>query len=211
MTTKTKWVLRTTAGFALLVIFAYALAGVYAEWQTRQIRKDGESFLIELRDLRPGKAQLSDVERLARMHKRFLVRGRYYKGNCSHFDFQYNNGPLFRLHLATRTSLYATVCIGNNDTVLSIGVILICEPWSFRQRLNYVAHLEDWAPGYYYPEYPVFSRDATPLGVFVAMTPGATPEQVREAYAFNLACLDKIGGCHSNKELFRGPWSSPPE
>ena len=201
---KRRRILRTMLSVVVLLVVLYSALGVYAKWRAYKTRKNAEIFLGEVQNLRPGKATLADVERLARMQNQFLMKGSHYWDKCAlNFDFQYDNALLSHLYLATPTSLTAYLCVGDG-TLRFTGVSLVSLPRSPPGVLGQ-ASLSDWSVRGD-PENRTFRRVLTNLAVFVALRPGATPEQIRQAYSFNLKCLDKIGGCHSNAELFFGPW-----
>jgi hypothetical protein len=100
-----KRIVRVTGKAALLLVAAYSALSLYAKGRADQTRKNAEVLLGEVRNLRPGKAMLAHVERLARIDHRYLMKEHHYWDTCSrNFDFLCDNGLLFSLRLATRTS-----------------------------------------------------------------------------------------------------------
>lgn len=51
-----------------------------------------------------------------------------------------------------------------------------------------------------------FGADGKPGRTVVTMAPGVSPRQRARARAFNLACLTRIGGCRTSRDLLPGVW-----
>ncbi len=48
--------------------------------------------------------------------------------------------------------------------------------------------------------------DSQPWQAMVLLTPQATPSERKAAFAFNLNCLSKLGGCKDSKDLLPSAW-----
>ncbi|MBZ5672520.1 MAG: hypothetical protein LAO04_22700 [Acidobacteriia bacterium] len=191
-------------GVAVLLGTLFSALGVYAKWRAYQARQNAEILLGELRDLRPGKATIADAERLARIQNRFLRKGSpSWNGNVQHFDFWYDNALLFRLHLAPRV-VFAVRLDVYHGSLSFTGVNLSSGPYPSPR--HYGASLLEFSKKNDLDD-RVYSLSQT-KGITVRLYPGATLEQRAQAYSFNLKCLDKIGGCHDDKELLPGPWQT---
>jgi hypothetical protein len=200
----TRRLIRTIAYVLFLIAgVVYASLGTYARWKAYETRKNAEILLSEVRKLRPGEATIADVERVARIQNRFLMKGSpSQRGNVQYFDFRYDNGLLSQLCLAPRTVFGGRLQVVESKLDVSMMGMnagkfphyYSADSWDFTQE-SY--------PGD--PGYRLIHRDQW---VSVRLMPSATAEQRRRAYSFNLKCLDKIGGCHDAKELLPGPWET---
>ena len=200
MRVEKKRIVGTTVSVVLFLVASYFALGVYAKWNAYQARKNAEVLLVEVRDLRPGKATLADVERVARIQNRFLEKGSpSQRGNVQYFGFRYDNGLLSQLRLAPRTVFGVGLQVVDSKydgSIIGMAAGKIphyysVDSWDFTQE-SYPGD-----PGYWFK-----CRDQR---VSVRLLSSATPEQRRQAYSFDLNCLDKIGGCHDAKELLPGP------
>ena len=194
---KVAYVLLAVAGFA------YASLGMYAWRKAHQERKDAEILLSEVRRLSPGESPAAVAEAIVHRHKAFLMKndpsGRE---NVQYFDFKYDNGLLSRLYLAPYATFGVRLqIVDRNFDVSFVGIA------SANFRHYYTADLSDFPrqalPGK--PGYHLTNRDNW---ISIYLKPSATQEQRKQAYSFNLNCLDKIGGCHDEKELLPGPWKT---
>jgi hypothetical protein len=194
-----------TGAYALLLVAAlvYALLGIHAWSKAHQARKDAEILLSEVRRLSPGESPAAVAEAIVHRHKAFLMKndpsGRE---NVQYFDFKYDNGLLSRLYLAPYATFGVRLqIVDRNFDVSFVGIA------SANFRHYYTADLSDFPrqalPGK--PGYHLTNRDNW---ISIYLKPSATQEQRKQAYSFNLKCLDKIGGCHDEKELLPGPWQT---
>jgi hypothetical protein len=200
----TRRLIRTIAYVLFLIAgVVYASLGTYARWKAYETRKNAEILLSEVRKLRPGEATIADVERVARIQNRFLMKGSpSQRGNVQYFDFRYDNGLLSQLCLAPRTDFGVRLQVVDSKYGGSIiGMAAGKFPY------HYSANLSDFSQQSY-PGDPGYRFGRRDRFVFVHLLSSATPEQRKQAYSFDLKCLDKIGGCHDAKELLPGPWET---
>jgi len=70
-----KRALRIALGVLLAGGIVYACLGAYAKWEAYRARENAAILLSEVRKLRPGESTFADIERLARLHNHFLMKG----------------------------------------------------------------------------------------------------------------------------------------
>jgi hypothetical protein len=189
------------AAYAVVTIacLAYACLGAYAWWGAHEVRKDAESLLSEIRAMRPGSTPIADVESLVRTHKKFLMKEQPSgRENVRYFDFEYRNGLLSRLYLAPQVIFGVRLQVVNATLdVTNVGIASL----SFRRYCE--VHMFDF-PEQSTPTGPAYRVTHHDGSISIHLNPDATPEQREEAYAFNLKCLDRIGGCRGETELWLG-------
>ena len=202
-----KQAVRTIAYFLLLLAgLVYASLGTYGWWKAHLARTDAEILLSEVNKLRLGEATIADVESLARKHKSFLMKGSpSRRGKAQSFDFRYDNRLLRKLRLAPEAIFGISLqFVDGSLDVISVGFEsgISSAPYFYRASV--------WEfPQEAYPGDPGFRLARGDEWISIRLKPSATPEQRKQAYSFNLKCLDKIGGCHDEKELWSGPWETP--
>ena len=124
--------------------------------------------------------------------------------NTQHFSFGYDNALLSRLYLAP------LVCFSIDFQVNNQKLDLIDLEMSSGEAPPHRYQVQVWEfPERQYPEQPGSSLTYHDQAFSVTLTPYSTPERRKQAYSFNLKCLDKIGGCRDEKELLPGPWETP--
>lgn len=190
----------------LLAVLA-ALAGFAAHLAARDAQRRAQAFLRDFASLDPCTMSFDDARRFTEDHRVSLWEGVGPYGHfldlesgtlppgCTsdHCDFRFSfqNIWLHRLLLAPLTELGAEIQVrgGKVDSTnvgLLVGprgaVALTVQDCSGRQKTA--------IPG---------RRD--PLITLVEIAPTATPAQHRGAFAFNLTCLSKIGGCKNSYQL----------
>jgi hypothetical protein len=177
------------------------VVGAYAKWRAHESRTNAEITLRRVRSLRPGDASLVDVEALARIQNRFLkVEFVPQKHHARYFDFRYDNALLSRLHLAPPVVFTVRLFV-QGGSLAATGASLDCGPYpslnhhgASLQELSRKDDLEDRK----------YDLTQSNLGIIVRLWHGATQDQVRRAYAFNLSYLDRIGTCQSDNDLWLG-------
>ena len=191
------------AYFVVVTGFVSTSLAAYAKWKAYRARKDAEILLCAASKLRPGEATIADAEGLARSHSSFFMKGSPSRRmSALYFDFWYDNRLLWKLHLAPRVvfSIHLQVVDRSLDAV-NVALDSDLSTYPHFYRASVWAFTQDAYPGD--PGYILARRDQW---TSIRLKPSATPEQRKKAYSFNLKCLDKLGGCHDEKELFPGPW-----
>ena len=186
-----------------LVFTLVTMAIVAADLSARRTRRIAEKFLTEFTALKIGESTFEDARMLA---DRF--NGQAYPVNGSEtgsppdlqYAFGFENTWLHRLHIAVPTILLANVTVGNGR-VTGRG---------FRYGSVTPSRDSEFGVSDGRGEGPPFEiRHYRGRGYWmIYLTPAASPEQRRLAYALNLECLSKLGGCKLKQELLPALWQN---
>jgi hypothetical protein len=133
------------------------------------------------------------------------------KSRCR-FSIAISNTPLFQLHLAPRTELFADLQVeGNRVTRIAVGLMSLNKEKGEDFELAVDVSDEFCYPCYdgqqpYSTRFGWDYRSQRPFGLMVRLTPASTPAQRHSAYDLNLACLTRFGGCKDARALSPELW-----
>jgi hypothetical protein len=206
---------------ALTLMLSFACV-VIALWASANRRK-AKHLLAEVQDPRWASATFEDARNLSEKYgghavghgldaaltpEDYPTNFGCNKSRCR-FSIAISNTPLFQLHLAPRTRLFAGLQV-DGDRVTSTAVGLM----SLKPEKG--EELVDVANEFCYPCYDGqqpysagFSwdyRSQRPMALMVHLTPASTAAQRRSAYDLNLACLTTLGGCNDARALLPELW-----
>jgi hypothetical protein len=192
-------------GYALVFAgFVYTSLTAYAWWKAHSAERDAMILLSEVRKLTPGEATTADVESLARNHSSFFVKGSPSRSlNALYYDFLYDNWLLWKLRVMPRVVFSIRLQVVDRR----LDVIMVDIDSGLFPRPRYSATVFDFQQADY-PGDPGYNLVRRNHWISIRLKPTATPDQRKQAYSFNLKCLDRIGGCYDEKELLPGPWQT---
>jgi hypothetical protein len=182
----------------LLVLLPLAcIAGIGS--RVIHVRNKAEEFLRDATALQLRLATQGQVQRLMERSGGHIEPSTCDSKGCAYF-VRFENSWLRMLHLAPRTQFTAT--LGMVDGVLGYRRVFLT---SGNTSSEFGAFVQEWLISPKGPEAfhvsGAFVGSGTPYRVFIDLTPDATPEQHRAAYALNLECLSKFGGCENARQL----------
>jgi hypothetical protein len=173
-------------------------------------RSHAARLMRELKDVEVSQTRFRAVEALARQYGDDAA---CVGDNCL---FQFQNVWLHRLRLAPRTEF--TVMVrrhgsADEDGGGEVGVLdmaMLVSPdgnsgGAIASALVFEHMVGDGAP---WNASITLDANGRPVRTVVEFSPQASLGHRREARSFNLACLTKVGGCKSSRELLRGVWDS---
>jgi len=200
---------RSHTALALVVATAVSLAlaagGVFAALRAaRRTASEAGRFVKDFIALEPGRSTFDDAVRVAKAYQnrwegiptdQGLPSGCNW-GRCD-LAFIFENSWLHHLRLAPPTALYASVHI--SEGVVTSHYVLFGsagEKMPFFEVM--VTESRTVPPG---EARRVRTLKRNTWQEVIELTPDATVSQREQAYAFNLSCLSKIGGCRTRDEL----------
>jgi len=194
---------RISAAVLTLVVVCGAIAGV----ATIATRRQAEAFLSELRSTQLGAGGYERVKEIATRFRKDVAES---GGTCSQSDctltVSFENTWLRRLHVATWTKFGATLLVRNGQLYhISTGMTLYT-----RERVIGAETILSEKTQSSVPTFRVITKrwggDNQPWQAIVELTPQATQRERETAFAFNLGCLDKLGGCKDSSDLLPPAW-----
>ena len=173
-------------------------------------RSHAARLLRELKDVQVSQTQFRAVEALAQQYGDDAA---CVADNCL---FQFQNTWLHRLRLAPRTEFTVMVRrhLNPGDTgggqVGILDLAMLVSPngdggGAIASALVFEHMTGDGAP---WNASITLDPGGRAVRTVVELSPQASLGHRREARSFNLACLTKLGGCKSSRELLRGVWDS---
>jgi hypothetical protein len=197
----------TAAAAICLALLAIAFAQAY------RARAFGNEFLADVRNLRVGQSTYQDA---LRVQAKYRSRWSSELGDCDQnlcdMAFSAGNEWLYRLGLVP-----GAIFIGGLRVRQGVLVRIIV---SYQSNSHYDANTEETVAGPGGSAYEVggkkIASERTYSYVWARITSAATPGEPEKGYAYNLACLTKLGGCKdANKILpilpsLTGAEQSPP-
>ncbi|MGN6592476.1 MAG: hypothetical protein ACTHJX_06230 [Terriglobales bacterium] len=173
-------------------------------------RSHAARLMRELKDVEVSQTQFHAVEALAQQYGDDAA---CVGDNCL---FQFQNVWLHRLRLAPRTEFTVMVrrhgdpgdAGGGQVGVLDMAMLVSPNGDSggaIASALVFEHMAGDGAP---WNASITLDAHGRPVRTVVELSPQASLGHRREARSFNLACLTKVGGCKSSRELLRGVWDS---
>jgi hypothetical protein len=191
----------TTFGAAtilLLILLACALVAYHA-------RAMAHGFLSDVRNLRIGQSTLDDV---LRIRTNYESRSTVESNGCDQIlcilDFAFDNRWLFHFGLAPGSMFTGSLTV-RRGMLVRVRISLLSNPQNdaATEEVPAAPDLSAYEVGG-----KKFNLSHTYSYVWVRITSAATSDERQKAYAFNLACLTKWGGCKDSNELlpiFKGP------
>jgi hypothetical protein len=189
-----KIALTILGGAALL--FSILLACAFG--QAYRARAEGESFLSDVRGLRVGQSTYDDVLRIQTKHKSYssVVGNRCDRDLCN-VDFLSGNKWLYELGLVPGAIFTGGLDVrGGVLTRISVGVHLNPQGGATTDEIP-----ADPSVSPYEVHGRNFYQSETYFFISVFITSAASEDERQKAYAFNLACLTKLGGCKDANEI----------
>jgi hypothetical protein len=189
----------------LVVVCMVGIAG-----QVTHIRKRAEEFLREASALRLRVTTAKQIEELVGRYGGHVEPSTCSSRGCGYF-FSFDNGWLHRLHLAPRTSFTCTLAV--SDGVLDYRRVFLTSGNTSAVFGAFIDERLSSPPGIPEPFHASLQTEGSGARwrVHVDMTADATSEQHKMAYAVNLGCLSKLGGCSDAQELLPSvDWGSMP-
>jgi len=188
-----KIALTILGGAALLfsILLTCALGQAY------RARAEGDAFLSDVRGLRVGQSTYDDVLRIQTKYKSYSsVEGNRCDRDLCDVDFLSGNKWLYELGLVPGAMFTGGVRVrGGVLTRISVG---------FLSAPPYGAATEEIPADPSVSPYEVHGRvysSETYAFISVRITSAASEDERQKAYAYNLACLTKLGGCKNANEI----------
>jgi hypothetical protein len=192
--TRRKIVPAIFGGAALLfsILLACALGQAY------RARANGDEFLSDVRKLRVGQSTYDNVLRIQTNYKsRSSVEGNGCDRNLCILDFSFENRWLYHFGLVPGSRFTGSLTV-RRGILVKVSLSLLSNP-------RYDAATEETLADPNVSAYEVggkkFNMGQAYSYVWAHITSDASEDQREKAYAFNLACLTKWGGCKDGNEL----------
>ena len=182
-----------------LAVLSVLVLAVIAAVVTHQPTRNAQRFMKDLMHLEVGKSSFTDALDLSKRYGGIEWKVNDSPEKCTpercYLAFPFENTWLHRLHLAPRIVLMAIVGVENGQVRSRlVGFASATRTPSIEVFANERLAFSSGEA------YRIVSYSAVPrLGI--ELTPLATSDQRQRAYAFNLSCLSKIGGCGDAGEL----------
>jgi len=184
-------ILAATAAI-LLTLLAVAFAQAY------RARAFGNEFLADVRNLRVGQSTYQDV---LRVQAKYRPRSSSELGNCEQnlcdMAFSGGNEQLYRLGLVPGDVFIGSLRV-RQGVLVKIGI-------SYQSNSHYDANTEETVggPGGLACEVggKAIASERTYSYVWARITSATTPGERQKAYAYNLDCLTKWGGCKDANKI----------
>jgi hypothetical protein len=176
-----------------------------ALWQAYRARANGDEFLSDVRKLRVGQSTYEDVLRIQANYKsRSSVQGNACDRNLCILDFCFENNWLYHFGLVPGSRFIGSLMV-RRGILVKVSLSLLSDP-------RYDAMTEETPADPNVSVYDVggrkFSTGQAYSYVWAHITSAASEDERQKAYAFNLSCLTKWGGCKDSNELlpiFKSP------
>lgn len=208
-----KWTLLVIGmAAALLGISAIALAV-----HLRRVRTDAEGFRGELVHLQVPDSTAADARSLAQRYARYLKKSDCNGTNCQ-FSFQFSNSllwqvtnwawkiriPLWRVPIARRYVWGADI-LTQGDRVSFISGGALCEP--HQVIADTVQMADSLTESHELVVNRIRDGNGRPWRIVVHVRPGAPLAVRQRAYAYDLACLQRlVAGCKDASQLMPELW-----
>jgi hypothetical protein len=198
--------MNTFKRISLAVLALVVVCGAIAGAATIATRRQAEAFLSELRSTQLGAGGYERVKKIATRFRKGVAES---GGTCSPSEcsltVSFENTCLRRLHLATWTKFGGTLLVRNGQLYhISTGMTL----YTRERVIGAETILSEQSEGGS-PQFRVITKrwtDNQPWQAVVQLTPQATSSERETAFAFNLSCLDKLGGCKDSSDLLPSVW-----
>lgn len=178
------------------LIFMTLLACAFG--QAYHARHFSNAFLSDVRKLHLGQSTYDDVLRIhAKYKSRALVDGDGCNTNSCTIDFSDDNKWLYYFGLVPGARFSASLAV-KQGVLVKIGLSLNSDPHYDASTDETLAD-PDTSP-YEVGGKKLLSGRAYSY-VWARITSAATPDEREKAYAFNMACLTKLGGCKNSNEI----------
>jgi hypothetical protein len=214
-----KKLVRATAlvAFAIFCSLAVALCVIYV-LQSR-VERRADALLNGVRTLRLEISTSTDVMAIVHKYQGFEFIGGWNSG-CGPYESSYSvriaNDSINRLGLRFSFLQFAVKPQGvvasfmlNQDRLHCMMFSVESYPPHDWKRLMVEAHAYPAAPGVLWPSSDPFGveYDGGKFWYFFAnLKPGATPEELKLTFNFDLSCIARIGGCVAACELMPTAW-----
>lgn len=180
------------AGLLFSILLACALGQAY------RARTKGDAFLSDVRKLHLGQSTYDDVLRIQTNYKsRSSVEGDGCDQNLCILDFSFENRWLYHFGLVPGARFTGSLTV-KKGILVRVRLSLLSNP-------RFDAKTEETPADPNISAYEVggtkFNSGRAYSYVWAHITTGASEEERARAYAFNLACLTKWGGCKDSNEL----------
>lgn len=189
-------------GIAVVVLVLLVTAALYRAIE--QPRQQAAKFLRQVQTLEIGRTAYSQVQQLV---AEYPGESRCFEDDCS---VRFDNSWMHRLGLAPVTQFQ--VMLHRRESRLSgINLAMMVAGPSLQQPPRATAMVFDGPQqGDAQPWRAVITDDAhgAPVKTFVQMSPQAPAAGRQAAFAFNLDCLTKRGGCQTSRDLLPGVWQN---
>ncbi len=181
----------TAAAAICLALLAVAFAQAY------RARAFGNEFLADVRNRRVGQSTYQDV---LRVQAKYRSRSSSEPGDCDQnlcdMAFSGGNERLYRLGLVPGAKFIGSLRV-QQGLLVEIGV-------SYQANSHFNAYTEETIDSAVNPYQVGGKRGSSPPAysyVWARITSAAAPAQREKAYAYNLACLTKLGGCKDANKI----------
>jgi hypothetical protein len=191
---RTRRMLLMSFGIVVVCLLLLASVKIYSD----QTRQRAEHVLAQVRSIRVGQSFDPLKQSISLQNTGQFVCS---DNRCS-MESEFTNSWLSKLRLAPPT-LFRVNVASEGDRVISLQVGEYID-----QQAS--ASTTEGSIGYG-PEPPCAphrreTRFGEPWRVVIFVTPSCSGEQIERAYAYNLACLSKLGGCKNARDLLPGAW-----
>jgi len=180
----------------IFVVFLILLA--CAEGQAYRARQFANAILSDVRKLRVGQSTYDDVSKVwANYKSRSSIEGNGCDRIQCILDFSSENKWLYDFGLVPGARFAASLTV-RQGVLIKISISLTSDP-------HYIATTDETLAD---PNVSAFVVGGKRLissprysYVWARITSAASPDQRQQAYAFNLTCLTKWGGCKDSNQL----------
>jgi hypothetical protein len=180
------------AGLLFLILLACALGQAY------RARAMANAFLSDVRELRVGQSTYDDVLRIRTNYKnRSSVEASECDQNLCTLDFSFDNRWLYHFGLVRGSRFTGSLRV-NKGVLVRVRLSLLSDPRNDAMTEEVPAA----------PDLSAYEVGGKKLNsgqgysyVWAQITSAASTDERQRAYAFNLACLTKWGGCKDSNEL----------
>lgn len=181
---------------AAVLVFITLLS--YAFGQAYRAREFGNTFLSDVRKLHVSQSTYADVLRIQTKYRsRSLIEGDGCNKNLCIIDFSDDNKWLYHFGLVPGARFSAGLTV-KQGILVKISLSLFSNPHYDASTDETVA--EPSVSSYQIGGKKLISGRAYSY-VWARITTAATSDEREKAYAFNLACLTKLGGCKNSNEI----------
>jgi hypothetical protein len=178
--------------------FLFSIPLACALEQAYRARERGEAFLSNVRRLRVGQSTYDDV---VAIETRYKSQSSFYGDRCDRdlcdVDSLFGNKWLYELGLVPGAMFTGGLRV-RRGILTRISVSVDSNP-----RYNATTEEIPADPGVSPYEFHgrSYVESETYAFIWVRITTAASEEERQKAYAFNLACLTKLGGCKDANEI----------
>ena len=200
--------------FAIMVAIV-SMAVIAAVLSARATQRRAGRFLADLTALRLGESTFDDAKRLKDRYDGFVFPVSDDPRDCTAercgFAFRFENTWLSRLRLAVPTALFCGVTV-RAGRVDGRSAWLACDTRPFETDVMVIEGPPNrFGPPDRHEELGGIYHHAKAGHWVIKLASPANPALRQSAFAFNLGCLSRIGGCRTKEDILPGMWQKAPK